>query len=62
MAVVKGTGPSLLGENWLKHLRLDWKDVRNVDPLKSLLDKYAKVYKEEHTQGLFLYNRLLFGE
>ena len=48
--VVKSGGPSLLGQNWLQHLRLDWKTIGSVtrgESLASLLDHYSSVFSEE---------------
>ena len=51
--VVKGGGPSLLGRDWLRHIRLDWKTiartVREALParLEVLLQSYSEVFGEE---------------
>ena len=51
--VVKGLGPNLLGTDWLKHIRLDWKgivmSVNQVNSLsyQSLLDQYSEVFSNE---------------
>ena len=31
ITVVRGTGPSILGRDWLAHLNLDWKSIFRVD-------------------------------
>ena len=51
--VVKGGGPSLLGRDWLRHIRLDWKTiartVREALParLEVLLQSYSEVFGGE---------------
>ena len=49
LIVVSGTGPSLLGRNWLTTIRLDWKSIGSVSHqthLSQLLDKYSSVFKK----------------
>jgi len=31
ITVVRGTGPNLMGRDWLEHLNLDWKSIFRVD-------------------------------
>ena len=52
LIVVAGDGTSLLGRSWLKHLRLDWKNIRKIPTekrtnLSQLLAKHAEIFKEE---------------
>ena len=65
MIVVKGDGPSLLGRDWLKHLKLDWSEifslhssngtVENSD-LEQILHENAEVFEDVRgtIQGLRL--------
>ena len=66
--VVKGSGPSLLGRNWLKKIRLDWSSIQAVQitkphpKLAQLLERRSAVFKEtpginsmtKHTASLVL--------
>ena len=52
--VVEGSGPTLLGRNWLHELRLDWPrifrvqlDAQHPPELAAILDKYPAVFKDE---------------
>ena len=53
--VVKGSGTSLLGPDWMKHIKLNWKSIIIVETINNvttlcyqpLLDKYADVFKDE---------------
>ena len=50
---VKGTGTSLLGLDWMRHIWLDWKSIASAVHIvtspcyQPLLDKYAEVFKDE---------------
>ena len=46
--IVPGNGPTLLGREWLQHIRLDWKAIASVtkDPLQQLLDKHAALFDD----------------
>ena len=49
LIVTKGTGPTLLGRNWLSSLPLNWKEVFTIHTCKSLfdvLDSYSEVLAE----------------
>ena len=52
--VVEGSGPTLLGRNWLHELRLDWPrifsvqlDTQHPPELVAILDKYPALCKDE---------------
>ena len=47
LVVVKRQGPSLLGRNWLCHLRLNWHEIfwsHNLS-LKEVLEKHKAVFE-----------------
>ena len=49
--VVSGNGPTLFGQDWLMHIRLDWSSLcvatvqKNTLTLKNLLTTYSDVFK-----------------
>ena len=49
--VVAGNGPSLFGQNWLKYIQLDWKQIASVrvnsHGLQALLQKHDDLFKDE---------------
>ena len=50
LLVATGTGPSLIGRNWLHELKLDWATIHSVQTeskVQSLLQKYSVVFSEE---------------
>ena len=51
LVVVAGNGPSLLGRNWLKYLRLDWKQIARLhsgkmQSLHAVLDQHPTLFQE----------------
>ena len=52
LTVVAGGGPCLLGRNWLRHLTLNWREIKAVSQhavgsLNYLLDKYGDLFTVE---------------
>ena len=50
LTVVAGRGPSLLGRDWLQHIRLDWKALHQVGTpltLADLLDRHKALFRNE---------------
>ena len=51
LVVVTGNGPTLLGRNWLKYLRLDWKQISQLHSVKmqklhTVLDRHSSVFQD----------------
>lgn len=52
LVVVAGSGPALLGRNWLHHIHLNWEEIgtavhrTSANSLESVLARYASVYNE----------------
>ena len=52
--VVEGDGPSLLGRDWLRHIKLDWRSIgltlnivnKDKSRVDTLLSKYSGVFEE----------------
>ena len=52
LVVVAGDGPSLMGRNWLKYLRLDWRNIFTVrtarmKPLNILLQSHQELFSKD---------------
>ena len=52
LVIVEGSGPTLLGRNWLEHFRLDWNAIKSVqdsqqDSCSSLLQEFQDVFTDE---------------
>ena len=49
LVVVKASGPSLIGRNWLSEIHLDWSAINVIQSktLAQVLDCYRDVFKEE---------------
>ena len=52
LVVVGGSGPTLLGRDWLKSLKLDWHQIclvsrEKTTELQPLLERYHNVFKDE---------------
>ena len=48
LVIVQGSGPSLLGRDWLSRIRLDWREIHHVrtDSLQAVLDRYPTVFQD----------------
>ncbi len=46
VTIVDNDGPPLMGRNWLKHLRLDWHRIANVNAAQNQLDDLLSNYEE----------------
>ena len=50
LLVVAGDGPSLMGLDWLSHIKLDWprlNHVQGVSVCQQILNKHENIFKDE---------------
>ena len=49
LIMVEGSGPSLLGRNWLEHIVLDWREIHHISTtsLQSVLEKHHRVFQKD---------------
>lgn len=53
LTVVSGCGPSLLGRNWLRHLRLDWSRLHHIttenhkSEIQTIIDRHPDLFRKE---------------
>ena len=52
LTVVAGPGPTLLGRDWLRKIRLDWSQLNNIHSIYSstlqiILDKHKELFQDE---------------
>ena len=47
LLIVQGDGPTLLGRNWLTHIKLDWQRIHHLaqEPLQSVLQSHEAVFE-----------------
>ncbi|XP_030286082.1 uncharacterized protein K02A2.6-like [Sparus aurata] len=50
LVVVKGDRPALLGRNWLKHLKLNWKEILQVKAAGDATDPEVAVILQRHKE------------
>ena len=52
LTIVSGSGPTLLGRNWLNSINLDWPMINNIATEKytHLLKKYSQVFDLTNTK------------
>ena len=52
LVIVDGKGPTLLGRNWLHHLRLDWSQLHHIQTdaheadIQSIIDRHPDLFQE----------------
>ena len=52
LIVVEGKGPSLLGRNWLKYIRLDWNTIARVHAVPKTISALLEQHKPLFSEGL----------
>ena len=65
LVVVRGDKIPLLGRNWLEHLKLNWSEIfalSDIDPVKSLIDKYSSLFEDGDGKILNMKARIALRE
>lgn len=44
--IIEGNGPTLMGRDWLRFIKLDWKNILNVVDIEQILVKFEKVFSD----------------
>ena len=52
LIVVESKGPSLLGRNWLKYIRLDWNTIARVHAVPKTISALLEQHKPLFSEGL----------
>ncbi|XP_042372461.1 uncharacterized protein K02A2.6-like [Plectropomus leopardus] len=47
LVIAKGNGPSLLGRDWLRKIRLNWHEIKYVHATEDILKQYSDVFRDE---------------
>ena len=51
LVIIRGSGVTLFGRNWLEHIQLDWSKIHSLregtSELQLLLDKHQLLFREE---------------
>ena len=47
LVLAKGRGPSLLGSDWLRKIRLNWHEVKYAHTTEDVLQRYRDVFRDE---------------
>ncbi|XP_059808999.1 uncharacterized protein LOC132382615 [Hypanus sabinus] len=47
LVIAKGSGPSLLGRDWLRKIRLNWHEIKYAHTMKDSLQRYSDVFRDE---------------
>lgn len=47
LVVAKGRGPSLLGCDWLRKIRLKWHEIKYVHTIEDILQRLSDVFRDE---------------
>ncbi|XP_024921034.1 uncharacterized protein K02A2.6-like [Cynoglossus semilaevis] len=47
LVVAQGSGPSLLGRDWLRKIKINWHEVKYMRTTEDILQQYSEVFRDE---------------